>query len=175
MPVLLIAAAAIAANSLAHAQSSQGPTQDNVLTYHGGADRSGNFSVPGLTWERARSLHVDETFHARVAGNVYAQPLYWRPPGSHSGMLLVATEENNVHALDAITGTEIWRRSLGRPVARSALRCDNINPLGITGTPVIDETTQSIYLDAAIADSSGPHHRIRRNRSRHVRRKSLRR
>ncbi|MGB7944825.1 MAG: hypothetical protein WCF42_16065, partial [Terriglobales bacterium] len=59
--------------------------------------------------------------------------------------------------LDAITGAQIWTRSLGRPVPRSSLRCGNINPLGITGTPVIDERTESIYLDAAIADSSGPH------------------
>jgi hypothetical protein len=159
-PVLLIAVAAIVANSSALAQSPQAPRQDNVLAYHGGADRSGNFRVPGLTWDRARSVHLDEAFQARIAGNVYAQPLYWRPRGSNSGMLLVATEDNTVYALDAITGAQIWTRSLGRPVPRSSLRCGNINPLGITGTPVIDERTESIYLDAAIADSSGPHHRI---------------
>ncbi len=116
--------------------------------------------MPGLTWERARSLHLDQTFQARIAGNVYAQPLYWHTPGSTSGRLLVATEDNNVYALDAITGTQIWTRSLGKPVPRSALGCGNINPLGITGTPVIDEATQSVYLDAAIADSvrsTSPH------------------
>jgi hypothetical protein len=74
--------------------------------------------------------------------------------------LQTSTEENNVHALDATTGNEIWTRSLGKPVTRSALRCGNINPLGITGTPVIDEASGSIYLDANIADSSGPHHRL---------------
>ena len=134
-PVLLIAVAAIVANSSAPAQSPQAPRQDNVLAYHGGADRSGNFRVPGLTWDRARSLHLDEAFQARIAGNVYAQPLFWRPPGSNSGRLLVATEDNNVYALNAITGSQIWARSLGRPVPRSALRCGNIDPLGITGTP----------------------------------------
>ncbi len=72
--------------------------QDNVLTFHGSPDRRGNFTVPGLTWQRAKSLHMDEKFHARVAGNVYAQPLHWRAAGSSSGMLLVATEGNNVHA-----------------------------------------------------------------------------
>jgi hypothetical protein len=142
------------------AQSPQGPAQDNVLTYHGSPDRSGNFIVPGLTWQRAKSLHPDEKFHAHVIGNVYAQPLHWRAAGSNSGMLLVATEENNVHALDATTGDAIWTRSLGRPVARSALRCGNINPLGITGTPVIDEASGAIYLDANIADPSGPRHRL---------------
>jgi PQQ-like domain len=171
--VLLIAIAASVVNPLAGsfalAQSptpvqggtrSQSQGQDSVVAYHGGPDRSGNFKVPGLTWERARSLHLDQGFQGRVVGNVYAQPLYWHAPGATSGRLLVATESNNVYALDAITGTQIWTRSLGKPVPRSALRCGNIDPLGITGTPVIDEATRSVYLDANIADSSGPHHRI---------------
>jgi hypothetical protein len=68
---------------------------------------SGNFTVPGLTWQRARSLHLDQAFQARIAGNVYAQPLFWRTPGSTSGRLLVATEDNNVYALDATTG-HLW-------------------------------------------------------------------
>jgi hypothetical protein len=146
---LLIAVAAFVINpctvSLAHAQAGQvstpaaGPARsqphDNVLAYHGGADRSGNFTVPGLTWERARSMHLDEAFRAQIVGHVYAQPLFWRTPGSTSGRLLVATEDNNVYALDAITGGQIWTRSLGKPVPRSALRCGNIDPLGVTGTP----------------------------------------
>jgi hypothetical protein len=75
-------------------------------------------------------------------------------------MLLVATENAAVYALDAATGHEIWQRSLGQPVNRSSLRCGNINPLGITGTPVIDEQTGAVYLDAALSEPSGPHHRL---------------
>jgi hypothetical protein len=160
-PLMLIAAATTAmVGSLAFAQSPPAPGQDNVLTYHGAPDRSGHYKVAGLTWERAKSVHLDEAFHARITGNVYAQPLFWRPQGSSSGRLLVATEDNNVYALDAITGTQIWSRSLGKPVSRSALRCGNINPLGITGTPVIDEATDVVYLDAAIAESTGPRHHL---------------
>ena len=59
----------------------------SVPTYHGHSDRSGNFVVPGLTWEKARSLRSDRGFNAAVSGHVYAQPLYWRAPGSSSGML----------------------------------------------------------------------------------------
>jgi hypothetical protein len=158
--LLLLAVALTTASRFVLAQSPQEAAQDNVLTYHGSPDRKGNFVVPGLTWQRAKSLHIDEKFQAHVAGSVYAQPLYWRAPGSSSGMLLVATEENNVHALDAATGNAIWTRSLGKPVARSALRCGNISPLGITGTPVIDDASGAIYLDANIADSSGPRHRL---------------
>src|SRR5690242_10435479 len=133
---------------------------DSVLTYHAAPSRSGNFAVPGLTWERARSLHLDDNFHGQVSGHVYAQPLYWQPPGSSTGMLVVATEDATVHALDGSTGHEIWQRSLGRPVPRSSLGCGNINPLGITGTPAIDEQTAAIYLDAALSEPSGPHHRL---------------
>jgi hypothetical protein len=48
LPVMLIAAAAtILVGSLSHAQSPQTQAQDSVLTYHGGADRSGNYKVLG--------------------------------------------------------------------------------------------------------------------------------
>jgi hypothetical protein len=132
----------------------------SVLTYHAHEDRSGNFVVPKLTWDRARSIRLDENFKAHVSGKIYAQPLYWRPPGTETAILLVATEDNVVYALDAKRGTEVWSRSLGTPVPLSALDCGNVDPVGITGTPVIDESTQTIYLDAGIYDSSGAHHQI---------------
>ena len=131
----------------------------SVLTYHGSPDRSGNFILPSLTWEHARSLHLDQAFHPVFPGHFYAQPLLWQAPGSPA-MLLIATEDNGVHAIDAASGREIWARSLGRPVPLSTQPCGNIDPLGITGTPVIDEATQAVYLDAFAADTSGPHHRI---------------
>ena len=136
----------------AHAQS--------VLTYHGGPDRSGHYVVPTLTWERARSVRLDPSFLPRFAGHLYAQPLYWRPSSSAPGQLVVATEDNNVYMIDAHSGREIWARSLGRPVALSTQPCGNIDPLGVTGTPVIDEASQAVYLAAMIGDTAGPHHRV---------------
>jgi hypothetical protein len=131
-----------------------------VLTYHGNPDRSGNFVVPALTWERARNIHLDPSFHPRIVGHLYAQPLYRRPPGSAVGQLLVATEDNNVYAIDAGSGREIWTRQLGKAVPLSTLECGNIDPQGITGTPVIDEATQAIYLNTMVADAAGPLHRV---------------
>ena len=49
---------------------------------------------------------------------------------------------------------------MGRPVPLSTQPCGNIDPLGITGTPVIDEPTQAIYLAAMVGDASGAHHRV---------------
>src|SRR5438552_967736 len=143
---------ALAIGGHCHAQS--------VLSYHGSADRSGNFLVPALNWERARLLHLNPSFQPQFAGHLYAQPLFWRPPGSASGVLIVATENDEVHAIDAKSGSQLWTRSLGRPVALSTQPCGNIDPLGITGTPVIDEATQTVYLAAMVGDASGAHHRV---------------
>jgi hypothetical protein len=155
-------ALALLAAIVAVALSTQGASaQDqSVLTYHGDARRSGNFVIPALTYDRARSLQLDRAFDARVVGHVYAQPLYWRGSGSNDAMILVASEDDVVQAFDANTGKELWRRSVGRPVARSLLPCGNINPLGITGTPVIDPATETIYFDAAVERESEPRHEI---------------
>lgn len=152
--VLLAAAFALAASP--HAASAQ---QQSVLTYHGDSSRTGNFIVPTLTPDKARTLHPDRNFDAHVDGHLYAQPLYWQS-GSHAAMLVVATENDVVQAFDADTGKELWRRSVGRPVPASALPCGNIDPEGVTGTPVIDQGTGAIYFDAAVEDADGPHHRI---------------
>jgi hypothetical protein len=40
------------------------------------------------------------------------------------------------------------------------LPCGNINPLGITGTPVIDPSSQAIYFDAAVEQANGPRHEV---------------
>ncbi len=43
-----------------------------------------------------------------------------------------------MYALDATTGQVQWQTNLGRPVPRSELPCGNIDPTGITSTPVVD-------------------------------------
>ncbi len=154
--VVLLAGAVLGTCIPSHAD----PEPQYVLSYHGHPDRSGNFVVPALTWERARSLRLDEGFRPHVSGHVYAQPLYWRVPGSSSAILLLATEDNIVQAIDAGSGNEVWKRSLGTPVARSSLPCGNIDPLGVTGTPVIDKSTEAIYLDAVVDGPSGPRHLV---------------
>jgi outer membrane protein assembly factor BamB len=140
--------------------SNADPTSQTISSYHGHPNRSGNFVVPSSTWDRARSLHLDEGFHPQIAGHVYAQPLYWHARGSNGAILVVATEDNVAQAIDAATGAEVWRRSLGKPAPRSSLPCGDIDPLGITGTPIIDETTEAIYLDAAVDAPSGLRHLV---------------
>src|SRR5919197_728270 len=71
-------------------------------------------------------------------------------------MVFVATENNTIYSLNADTGKAIWRTHLGSPVPLSDLPCGNIDPTGITGTPVIDLRTQTIFGVAFLRD--GTHH-----------------
>jgi outer membrane protein assembly factor BamB len=160
LPLLLLGTWAVATQGQAADMATAGTQQ--VLEHHGGAARSGLYVVPDLTWEAAGHLQRDPRFNADVAGPVYAQPLYWRSAASDHASLLVATEQNLVYALDSRTGVPAWKSTLGSPVGRSHLPCGNIDPLGITGTPAIDERTQTVYLDAMISDkaSGAPKHMI---------------
>jgi len=126
----------------------------SVTTYHNSVDRHGDFIVPGLTTAAATAMHLDTKFKASVNGNVYAQPLYWAPTNA----LIVATENNTVEALNATTGAKLWHTQLTPPAPLSALGCGNVNPEGITGTPVIDPATGTIYLDALVQTAVGAVH-----------------
>jgi hypothetical protein len=58
--------------------------------------------------------------------------------------------------LDAKTGNVLWRTNLGPPVDGSTLPCGDINPTGITGTPVIDPSTGTLY----VVSYSAMHHTL---------------
>jgi outer membrane protein assembly factor BamB len=156
MRIALLAGAlavTLAASSAARADSS-------ILTYRGSLDRAGRYVMPGLTYERARGLRLDPSFNAAFPGQVYAQPLLWREPKTGAGVLIVATEEDEVYALDEKTGAQIWMQKLGEPVPQAGLRCGNIWPRGVTGTPVIDPARAILYLDAAVMRDGAPRHEI---------------
>ena len=122
--------------------------QVNVIQEHNSLSRDGLYIDAAFTPAAAAGLTRDLNFNGTITGNVYAQPLYIE--GGPSGPMIIAvTESNNVYALNATTGTVIWQRNLGPPVT-SGLPCGNINPLGITGTPVIDLASRSLFLDAMV-------------------------
>ncbi len=127
-----------------------------VTTFHNDNRRSGAYVEPTLDTAHAARLHLDAAFHGNVHGNVLAQPLFWLSASHPAGLVVAATEENHVTALDAATGTKVWDRTLGPPVPDRELPCGNIVPLGITGTPVIDEAAGTLYAVAQIETNSGP-------------------
>jgi outer membrane protein assembly factor BamB len=63
---------------------------------------------------------------------------------------VVVTENDTVYALR--DGSTAWSTHLGAPVAKSALPCGNIDPLGITGTPVVDAASGVVYVAAELDD-----------------------
>ena len=79
-------------------------------------------------------------------GAVYASPIVV------AGVTVVATEHDTVYGLDR-SGHQLWRLQLGTPAPLSELPCGNVDPLGITGTPVYDAATGLVYL---VAEYGGP-------------------
>jgi outer membrane protein assembly factor BamB len=85
----------------------------------------------------------------RLNGAVYGQPL------AIGGLVIAATEGDSLFGLDRATGQVRWRVHIGTPVPLSALPCGDIDPLGITSTPVYDPATRLVY---AVAETTGYHH-----------------
>lgn len=95
--------------------------------------------------------HLRSLWKQPLDGAVYAEPLVV------GGQVIVATENDSLYALDASTGQVLWRTSVGIPVSQSDLPCGNIDPLGITGTPVYDPQTGLVL---AVAEVQGPAHML---------------
>ena len=133
---------------------------DSVTTYHNGNHRHGAYAVPSLTLSAAANMQRDPKFKPSISGHVYAQPLYWKAADAKRGLVLVATESNDVYALDDSTGVAVWHKSLGPAVPHSELPCGNIDPVGITGTPAIDPASGTLYLNALTHTAKGPKHRV---------------
>ena len=88
------------------------------------------------------------------AGQVYAQPLVDDAVGAH-GIVLVATEGDDVYGVDSTTGHVVWSRNLGTPATPLSEvapqipypPCTDIgSEIGVTSTPVIDPATNVAYL-----------------------------
>ena len=86
-----------------------------------------------------------------VDGGVLAQPLYianYTLPsqGTHN-ILVVATENASVYEFDADTGAQLNKVSLGIAASSGDIGCGDIQPVyGVTSTPAIDLTTNTIYV-----------------------------
>jgi hypothetical protein len=129
--------------------------QVNVTQHHNHDSRDGLYVDAAFTQNAAAGLTRDLSFDGTISGNVYAQPLYIEG-GPNGAMVIVATESNNVYALDAGDGTIIWQRNdLGTPVARVNLPCGNIDPVGITGTAVVDLASRSLFFNAMTTPDGG--------------------
>jgi outer membrane protein assembly factor BamB len=90
-----------------------------------------------------------------VDGAVYAQPLVF---GSR---VYVATENDTLYALDAVTGAVVWQHSLGTAVPSGDLPCGDISPtVGITSTPAIDPASGRLYAVADVVSGGAISHEL---------------
>jgi hypothetical protein len=138
-----------------------------VLTYHNDSARTGlNPVETTLTPSNVNASTFGKKFSQPVDSYVYGQPLYF--PGLTIGgtthdVVFVVTEANSVYAFDAdAAGPVLWHVNVGTALSCSDLDdCGDLVPgAGITGTPVIDPATQTMYLVALSKDGAGSHHRL---------------
>jgi hypothetical protein len=146
--------------------------QVNVLTYHFDNTRQGaNLNEAILTPANVNQNSFGQLFSYMVDGSVFAQPLYVSAlniSGGTHNVVFVATEHNSVYAFDAdsnagASGGLLWQVNLGpsAPTPNSTLPFQIIQPeVGITGTPVIDLNSETLYVDAFTLESGSYSHRI---------------
>jgi outer membrane protein assembly factor BamB len=152
LPFLVPAAAVLLSCSTVGSTPGFSPVPDaSAFTewhgYHYDAAHSGyNPGIPA-----AGSLA--RAWTARLDGAVQASPLV-----AH-GVVIAATENNTVYGLSPATGRRLWSVHLATPVTRG-LPCGNINPLGITGTPVYDTATNRVFAVTTTPNGSSIRHTL---------------
>jgi polyvinyl alcohol dehydrogenase (cytochrome) len=156
----LAVAAALAGCSSAAAPTSSGPapstrtlptTAASPSAYPGAAwpTYGGNAARTGVATDVSPAGPLKIAWTAHLDGAVYGQPLLI------GDLVVAATEGDTLYALNRANGSVVWHTHVGTPVPLSALPCGDIDPLGITGTPVYDQANGLVY---AVAETSGYHH-----------------
>jgi len=156
---------AVSLAAVALATSASGFAQVNVTTYHNDIGRTGqNLNETILTPSNVNTTQFGKLFSQPVDGQVYAQPLYLSGitvNGATHNVVFVATENDSVYAFDADSNggadsAPLWHDSLlstafgaaaGATTVSSNEVGSDIQPqIGITGTPVIDPVSGTLYV-----------------------------
>jgi len=148
-----------------------------VLTYHNNLSRDGtNTHEFALTPSNVNMTTFGKLFSCQADGAIYAQPL-WVPnltvAGASHNVIIVATQHESLYAFDADATpcTTLWHVNLvdsahgGSSGETSVLSAGSgalvgsgfgdISPeVGITGTPVIDPTANTLYLVSKSVNAS---------------------
>jgi hypothetical protein len=149
---------------IVHAQSYSG-----MLTWHNDLARTGqNLQETVLTPTNVNSKTFGKLFSFPVDGQIFGQPLYVYNvaiPGKGTyNVIYVTTENDSVYAFDAdgTNTTALWYDSFINPskgitpipcADTGANPCPFASVIGITGTPVIDPSSGTLYLVAATKEN----------------------
>jgi IPT/TIG domain len=140
-----------------------------INTWRYDVSRSGiNSKEYALTPQNVATSSFGKLFSCAVDGQVFAQPLWvanLAVGGAKHNVVFVATENDSLYALDADNGScsSVWpvaKVSLIPSAETTAAPVDLWNDtglgptVGITGTPVIDPVSQTIYLVALTKNST---------------------
>jgi len=129
--------------------------QVNITQFHNHDSRDGLYVDSAFTQSAAANLTRDLNFDGTIVGNVYAQPLYLENGPGGKAMIIAVTELNNVYALDAVDGSVIWEHNVGPSVSAGDLCNPKFDPVGITGTPVVDLASRALFLNAVTTPDGG--------------------
>jgi hypothetical protein len=129
--------------------------QANVTQFHNHASRDGLYVDSAFTQGAAANLTRDLNFDGTIEGNVYAQPLYIEGGPGGRAIIIAVTESNNVYALDALDGSVIWQRNVGPPVSAGDLCNPKFDPVGVSGTPIVDLASRALFFDAMTTPDGG--------------------
>ena len=168
--------ALILVSTLAFAQKTpagQSPTGTvNVVTRQNDNQRTGqNLQETILSRANVNSNSFGKIFSYPVDGQIYAEPLYvsnlTMAIGGVHNVVFVATEYDSVYAFDAdsaaLNPNPLWHVNFLNPAAGvtpipcvlGAGTCQLFPIVGITGTPVINRATNTIYVVARTQELSG--------------------
>jgi len=170
-----IVARSVADASATSAASPIGVTDlAGVYTYHNDTARTGaNTQEYALTTANVSTSTFGKLFSCAVDAQIYAQPL-WVANVSISGVnhnvVYVATQHDSVYAFDAdgSSCTNVWggAKSLlgaGETWVSSSDQsgCGDLTPdIGIVGTPVIDPSSNTLYVVARSKNGTTFHQRL---------------
>jgi Abnormal spindle-like microcephaly-assoc'd, ASPM-SPD-2-Hydin len=135
-------------------------TFSGVLTWHNDNGRTGqNLQETILTPTNVNVNTFGKLFSLPVDGNIFAQPLYVPnvtiPNQGVHNVVYVATENDSVYAFDADgpSTTPLWQvgfldppNIVPQPCTTANIGCVITPNVGITGTPVIDSISQTLYV-----------------------------
>lgn len=136
---------------------------------------SANLFENTLNTSNVVSTTFGRLFTRQVDGQIYAQPLYMpniNVPGvGIRNIVYVATQRNNVYAFDAddpLATTPYWQVYLGQPASTPTVDFgsrygpykDIVPNIGVTGTPVIDPATNTLYVVAFVKRGGQYYHEL---------------